>query len=179
MNMLNRLPALLRTTGPAFRSSMLLLVAAACLYAFALRPLAKEATRAEAQLRQLIDRQGTPVFSQGSAQRDLQRFYAFFQRDEHITDALAELKTIAQAEGFELAEANYSLTSYPATRLFRYQMNFTVRGTYPQLREFLEHSLQRIPVLSLDELRFQRKTSDDQQIEAQVRVSFFSLGDDL
>jgi hypothetical protein len=46
-----------------------------------------------------------------------------------------------------------------------------VRGTYPQLRDFLAGVLKDMPVASIDAVRFERKRAAETQLEAQVRVT--------
>jgi hypothetical protein len=48
-----------------------------------------------------------------------------------------------------------------------------VRGSYPQLRQFVGRVLQDMPTTSLDALRFERKKAADAQLEAQVRLTIY------
>ena len=58
----------------------------------------------------------------------------------------------------------------PATTALR-RLNGTlpVRGSYPQLRDFVSAVLKDMPVASIDALRFERKRALDTQLDAQVR----------
>jgi hypothetical protein len=46
-----------------------------------------------------------------------------------------------------------------------------VRGSYPQLREFLGALLTDMPAASLDTVRFERKKAAEAHIEAQLRMT--------
>ena len=57
--------------------------------------------------------------------------------------------------------------------LTAYHVTLPVRGSYPQLRQFVGRVLQDMPTTSLDALRFERKKAADAQLEAQVRLTIY------
>jgi hypothetical protein len=46
-----------------------------------------------------------------------------------------------------------------------------VRGSYPQLRDFVAAVLKDMPVASIDALRFERKKALDSELDAQIRLT--------
>jgi hypothetical protein len=58
------------------------------------------------------------------------------------------------------------------TALFcNYRVQFPVKGTYSQLRAFMEEFLQVMPALSLDELSLKRETVADDELEARLGMT--------
>lgn len=94
-------------------------------------------------------------------------FYRHFDRPEDRIEWLAKLYGYARAAGLELRSAEYRLDE-PRRRLVRYQVSLPVTGTYAQVRAFVESALAGIPVLSLDQVSFRRKSASDTSIEAEV-----------
>ncbi len=104
----------------------------------------------------------------------LTAFYQFFQREEATTDWLAKLYAIAEKSGVTLRMAEYQLIKGPG-KLDRYEIALPLTGDYAQVRAFLENALLEIPVLSLDQLSFRRKRTNDLAVETQVRLTLHVL----
>ena len=83
---------------------------------------------------------------------------------------MAGRKRLGRAAGLDLAQGEYRLERR-AAGLWAYRVNLPVRGSYPQLREFLGGLLKDMPIASIEGLRFERKRAADTQLEAQVRVT--------
>ena len=58
--------------------------------------------------------------------------------------------------------------------LAAYRVTLPVRGSYPQLRQFVGRVLKDMPTTSLDAVRFERSKAADAQLEAQVRLTIYS-----
>ena len=59
----------------------------------------------------------------------------------------------------------------------RYELEFPVHASYPQVRDFINRTLTAIPAAGLDKLRIERKTVADQAVNADVRFVVFVRGE--
>ena len=100
----------------------------------------------------------------------LAAFYRFFQREESTTDWLAKLYAVAEKSGVSLRLAEYRLAPGPG-KLDLYEIALPLAGDYAQIRAFLENALIEIPVLSLDQVNFRRKRTNDLTVETEVRLT--------
>jgi hypothetical protein len=168
-----RLNALLRRLGPAGVLGIGLFIACGAFYASALAPLDEEIGAQQAALERLQSRSSLyrPA-STGSREEELRRFYGLFPTTERLTEEVARLHRLGRGAGLDLAQGEYRLERR-TTGLWAYRVTLPVRGTYPQLREFIGAVLKDMPVASVEALRFERKRAADTQLEAQVRVTVY------
>jgi hypothetical protein len=52
-------------------------------------------------------------------------------------------------------------------------MRFPLKGTYEQVRKFLAAALQEFPFASLDELRLERRSIEDTNVDSQIRFTLY------
>ncbi|MDP2031425.1 MAG: hypothetical protein Q8K12_17465 [Thiobacillus sp.] len=86
---------------------------------------------------------------------------------------IGELERMAQVHGFELPRGQYSVTPLTATSLLRWQLILPVEASYPALHAFIATALERLPNLTLDELKLKRERIEDGVLQAELRLSFF------
>ena len=55
----------------------------------------------------------------------------------------------------------------------RYQFTLPVRGTYPQIRKFVDGALADVPALSLDSIQFERRKIGDATVDAKLKLVVF------
>lgn len=142
-----------------------------------LRPLEAQGERLERSIeRSSVQPRSTDpnLIRTSSPSAKLAAFYRFFQREEAITDWLAKLYALAEKTGVTMRTADYQLVKGPG-RLDRYEIALPLSGDYAGIRSFLENALLEMPVLSLDEVRFRRKRSNDLVVETDVRLSLHLL----
>ena len=157
--------------------ALVLLAATAVFQEAGLRPLVAQNERLSRSIERATQqlRSADPGFVRtASPQAKLAAFYRFFQREESITDWLAKLYAIAEKGGVSLRVADYQLVRGPG-RLDRYEIALPLAGDYAQIRAFLENALLEVPVLSLDQLSFRRKRSNDLSVETDARLSLHIL----
>jgi hypothetical protein len=147
-----------------------LLFGCAAFYVSALAPLDEELALQQAALERLQSRSPYRPASAGGREEELRRFYNLFPPSERLTEETARLHRLGRAAGLDLAQGEYRLERRPAG-LWAYRVTLPVRGSYPQLRDFLGAVLKDMPVASIDGLRFERKRAAETQLEAQVRVT--------
>jgi hypothetical protein len=103
---------------------------------------------------------------------DLQRFYRAFPAMDRLPDELERLYGLARASRLDLYQGEYRLEQRGGG-LASYRITLPMRGSYPDVRQFLSATLQQMPYAAIDGLRFERKKVGDAQLEAQVRVTLF------
>jgi hypothetical protein len=165
-----RINALLRRLRAAGILGLGVLLACAGFWVSALTPLQREVAAQRAALERLRSR--TPLQPVGAHAREaeLRRFYALFPASTGLSDELERMHRLARGAGVELAQGEYRLERHPAG-LWAYRVTLPVRGSYPQLRQFLGALLKDMPIASLDALRFERKKVAEAQLEAQLRIT--------
>ena len=105
----------------------------------------------------------------------LESFYGYFPPAKQLPDQLAIIYNFADKQGLQLQQGEYRLIQEPDARLARYQVTLPLRGSYAQVRQFVAEVMNEMPVVSLDDLRFEKKQIGDATIEAQVRMTLFLL----
>lgn len=84
----------------------------------------------------------------------------------------------AQQAGVPLDVGHYDFVpAKSAGGVGRYELEFPVHASYPQVRDFINRTLTAIPAAGLDKLRIERKTVADQTVNADVRFVVFVRGE--
>ena len=83
---------------------------------------------------------------------------------------------LAQADNAKLAldTGKYDMALSKAGDITRYNVTFPVIGPYPQVRQFIDAVLVALPAVSITELNIERKTIVDGQVEARLRLTFYT-----
>jgi hypothetical protein len=138
-------------------------------YFSALAPAQAELKRRHAATQNPVPQQ---IQSREDWSGDLERFYSRFPPVERLPAELDALYAHAKVSRVELRQGEYRMESRGAA-LAAYQVTLPVRGSYPQLRQFVGRVLKDMPTTSLDAVRFERKKAADAQLEAQVRLTIY------
>ena len=177
--------------GPVGMASLALFAAALAFLFLSLKPLEARNSLLETELARAEQRgHAGGAGAAGSTAERMADFYAFFEQSKPPQDGqsgadwLAKLHALAKDSGVELRSATYQMspmnqgaaTGAPASiPLERYEISLPLNGSYAQIRGFLEKALAEIPVLSLDQVSFHRKTATDTVIQADVRLSLHKV----
>lgn len=89
------------------------------------------------------------------------------------SELIERLYRLASAERISLARGEYALGIDPKTRLARYQIVLPVRGSYPQIRGFLQALPGALPTLVLEDLELQRKRIGDGELNGCLRMTLY------
>ncbi|MHC6225775.1 type 4a pilus biogenesis protein PilO [Pseudomonas sp. X10] len=89
------------------------------------------------------------------------------------SELIERLYRLARAERISLARGEYALGVDPKTHLARYQIVLPVRGSYPQIRGFLQALLGQLPTLVLEDLELQRKRIGDDELNGRLRMTLY------
>lgn len=134
-----------------------------------LASLDKEKTRLE-QLRSTRVRQGAPA-TEASLDERLQDFYALLARPDAIGKRLETIDALARQHGVVLRQGNYRFNRAAGARFGRYEVTYTGQSAYFQARLFLRDVLRELPMLSLDDVAFQRQQTSTGATELTARFS--------
>lgn len=88
-------------------------------------------------------------------------------------DLLKSLFKIAADASVTLAQADYRLQPDADCACQQLQITLPIKGTYLQVRAFVEAALASIPALALDEIAFRRETVKNPNVEARLRLSLY------
>lgn len=146
------------------------LLACAGFWISALQPAQAELAAQQRALERLRARSPLQPVAAGGPEEELRRFQRLFPSAAALTDELERLHRLARRAGLDLAQGEYRLERR-GTGLWSYRVNLPVRGSYPQLRDFVAAVLKDMPIASIDALRFERKKALDSQLEAQIRLT--------
>ena len=80
---------------------------------------------------------------------------------------------IAERDGLALEQADYKAERGPTGKLVRFQMNLPLRGEYQTIRRFLSDLRAEIPIVSLEQVQFERQKIGDTLVDAKVRLVIF------
>lgn len=169
MNVLRRLVFLL---GPWGIIGVGALIAAAAFYVSALKPAERELAAQRAVAQNVTTRTPFQPVSVDTRAEDLRRFEALFPAADRIPAEVEKLWALARANKLELLTGEYRLESN-TPGLARYRITLPVRGSYAQLRQFVDTLLKTVPTLSIDGLRFERKKVTETQLDAQIRLTLY------
>lgn len=97
-------------------------------------------------------------------------FRGVLARDEALPQLLRDMFAEAERQGLAIASADYRMTAERDGRYRAYRMIAPVRGTYPQVRAFVDRVLRANPALALEDASFRRDTVA--QAVADVRLTF-------
>lgn len=86
---------------------------------------------------------------------------------------IGELERLARAHGLTLPRGQYSVSPLTGTSLQRWQLVLPLDASYPALHAFLASALERLPNLTLDELKLKRDRIESTQLQAELRLSLF------
>ena len=86
---------------------------------------------------------------------------------------IGELEQLARVHGLDLPRGQYSVSSLAGTSLQRWQLVLPVEAPYPALHAFIAAALERLPNLTLDELKLKRDRIEAGELQAELRLSLF------
>jgi len=166
----NRLQWLLGKLGAAGVLGLGVLFFCLQFYFTALRPAQQELAAQREAAERLRGRGPFRPVAVDDRAEDLRRFYRLLPPIERLSEELERVYALARAAKLELMQGEYRLEKRNAGPL-AYRITLPVRGSYAQIRTFLDAVLKEMPVASVDALRFERKKISDQQLDAQLRLT--------
>lgn len=107
----------------------------------------------------------------GSFEERLLGFYKLLASEQSIGELLATIDAIARQHGVILRQGTYRFSSEAGSRFGRYEVSYTGQPAYFQARLFLRDVLREMPMVSLDEVSFQRQQTTAGAIDMTARFS--------
>ena len=108
-----------------------------------------------------------------SVEEQLAAFYLLFPSEHDATDSVGAIAAIAQRDGLGLQQAEYKVEREKTGRLIRFQMSLPLKGDYQAIRIFLSHLRAELPIVSLEQVQFDRQKVGDPLVDAKIRLVIF------
>jgi len=102
--------------------------------------------RRQAQLREGGADGSSPTQQFVQGEKDLATFRERIPPHREFTGLIAELQQMADEAGLDLAQISYRHEQDSDNRLLRYQLGFTIAGSYQDIKQFV-HTLEQSPRL--------------------------------
>lgn len=153
------------------------LMAGALVMHFALTPASQK--RITAVRASLTTRHVTPATESTQALL-AQRHAAFLARLADRNDRADIIKTIfaqGQEAGLKLANGEYQSGCEPDGEYCTLQMVLPVKGPYPQIRNFANSVLEKVPAAAIEEIGFRRDGIKAAMVEARIKFVIYLKGD--
>ncbi|MBC3915995.1 type 4a pilus biogenesis protein PilO [Undibacterium sp. CY18W] len=100
-------------------------------------------------------------------------FYEHLGEKKYVEQQLKTVFFLATESGIAIKTGEYQLSKNNAGQYFTYRIQLPVKGSYTQLRKFVEQVLLTIPFASLDEISFKRETINGAVIDSKIVFTLF------
>jgi len=135
------------------------------------RYLELEASSRHAQQLKLAADTPAAIFRRGKA--DLARFLELVPEKTAFTDLIKEVFDISQQAGLDIAQVSYDNQVVKDQGLLESKLNFSVAGTYPQLKKFV-YLLERSPrLIAIESLTLNSSAAEPGQIALRLELATF------
>jgi hypothetical protein len=94
-----------------------------------------------------------------------------------IPAVLGQILVQADKAGVALDQGHYDFRPSQPGTLGRYAFDFPVKGGYPNVRDFIDRTLNEVPAAGVDKLRIERKAVGDAQISADIGFVVYVKGE--
>lgn len=113
--------------------------------------------------------------AEASGTASLDKFYAYFESKENVSDVLAKVYSLSETYSVILKQARYKVIKTPDSRLLQYQIMIQITGDYGRIRNFAMEVMNAIPSVSLDSIRFERQHASSELVEGEVVLSLYRV----
>lgn len=104
---------------------------------------------------------------------DITHFIEQFPLSKHKEDTFKTIISIAQKNKLPLDAGTYQTTTKDAEQVVIYEINLPLKGTYPQIKQWLAQTLNAMPNMALTTFVLKQTTSDSNMIEAEVGLTAY------
>lgn len=108
-----------------------------------------------------------------TSDQNLAAFYGALGERRGVERQLKEVFAIAAKNGLSLQQGEYRNSYERGAKLYTYQVNLPVKGSYTAIWQFAFDTLRALPHVSLDDVSFRRDSIGDPIVEARLRMSFY------
>lgn len=110
---------------------------------------------------------------QKDAAAQLAAFYHFFPAATASTGWLGKIYSAAEHQALSLDVGEYRLLPAQDGKLERYQITLPVKGSYVQIRKFIDEALNEVPVAALEDVSLKRENIGAVNMEARIKLTLF------
>ena len=158
-----------------------LLVFSATFYLTAVMPDREHITELQEKSASLRQRAQTALAQGGirttdNAQSQLETFYRFFPASENRNADLARIYKAAAHQSLILETGEYRYVSDTNNKLSRYQITLPIKGSYMQIRNFVNEVLTKVPSASVEDISFKRENIGSPTLDARIKLVIFFGG---
>lgn len=100
-------------------------------------------------------------------------FNAYFPTESSAPDTLELMMKEAVKAGLVPKQAEYRVIKTSPGEVLSYQLTLPLKGTYPQLVEFISNVLPKVNNVSLDNIVFQRQKISDTQPDSTLMLTLY------
>lgn len=113
----------------------------------------------------------------GQQQAAIQDYLAGFPPERALKAVLLDMRRLSDEGALVAEQASYRLVlKQPVAELGQYEITSPVRGSYPQVKRYIQTLLNSHPTLALQEMGMQRAKITDPQVEVDLRwVYYFKI----
>jgi Tfp pilus assembly protein PilO len=94
-----------------------------------------------------------------------------------LPTVLATVVSQATAAGLQLERGDYEFTHARSGLISRYRVTLPVRGTYGQVRSFVDNTLASLPAVALESLKLERDDIGDEELQADLQFAVMVRSD--
>ena len=153
-----------------------LFIASVAFYFYAITPAENKVTdlaRRTEQLRDRVQSQKAATAKQATPSNQLDAFYKILPKASAAPDELNKLYEAAKAQNIILDQGEYRMIRDDGNKISRYEIVLPVKGSYPQIRKFVNQVLKDIPTMALEGITFQRQKVGESVTQSQIRFTLF------
>lgn len=162
--------------GIAGSLALVLLAAGVAFYFYVVKPAeinVTQLTRRTEQLRTQAQRQKASSAKQVSPSEQLAAFYKILPQSSSAPAELNKLYVAAKVHNLTLDQGEYRMVREDGNKIVRYEIALPVKGSYPQIRKFVNQALKDIPTIALEGITFQRQKVGESVTQSQIRFTLF------
>jgi len=108
-----------------------------------------------------------------STDQAVPRLIASLPTRAQIPLVIGQVAAQAKAAGVSLDTGRYVYTAAKGGSIARYDLEFPVKASYPDIRTFIDHTLTAVPAAALGKLRVERKAVADAVVNADIDFVVF------
>lgn len=164
---------------------ILLTVAALAVRQLVVEPRLQSLSEEQFRMQQLIHRRkvdfansGIPVSMAAQLDKNIRKFNALIPQKNLFSLFLGDLFAWSEEAGLELDQIKYNPESDEETGFLRYGVNFSVKGSYAQIKEFIHLFEQSERILLVDKISLNGSGSrgKDDQVSLNISATTYFKG---
>lgn len=116
------------------------------------------------------------ISTSNNTETQLKTFYKFFPATTEKVNVLGKIYSAAEHQNLLLETGEYRYLPDQTNTLSRYQVTLPIKGSYLQIRNFVDEILTEVPSTSVDDISFKRETVNSPVLDARIKLTLFFGG---